>query len=261
MDRVLMYRGKVITASQGGGWLGKVTPFTLSEFSDIGEVFADLNHGDKVGFVLRHSERDETAEKNLTAAGIQYALDTGAKLANGIVTSSDDIALYSSSAQHCIDTAKYIAQGTGLYEETPEVTIDELLLKNHYEVTAPSTGWEDYSLAAYGEPCMYGGVFANIPAVTASMYGYLQNKITKKLNLFITHDQQLEMFTVTMCNRLIGLRFWSGAVNDGISERRWITYLAGLAIIRRASGSFEYYPVKSLDRGFQRDYNNIYTPG
>lgn len=255
-----MYNGKAV-CGQSGGFVGKVTPFTLSDFTDIGEVFADLGAGDKIGFVLRHSERDNTEAKNLTAAGIQYALDTGAKLANGIVDSPNDIALYSSSAQRCLDTARYIAEGTGLYLTTPTVTVDELLVRNHYVVTEPSTGWEDYSLASYGEPCIYGGVFLNIAAVTASMYGYLQKKITKKLNFFITHDQQLEMFTVTMCNRQIGLRFWSGAVNDGIAERRWITYLAGMAIIKRADGSFEYYPVKSLDRGYQRDYGNVYIPG
>ena len=260
MDRVLAYNGKLLSVNSGG-ILGQVSSFSLADFADIGDIYADLNHGDKVGFVLRHSEREESGARNLTPAGIQYALQTGAKFTDGIVTSSDDIVLYSSSAQRCIDTARYIAEGTGFYSGTPEVNIDELLVRNHYEVTAPSTGWEDYSLAAYGEPCIYGGVFANIPAVTASIYGYLQNKITKKLNFFITHDQQLEMFTVTMCQRQIGLRFWSGAVNDGISERRWITYLAGMAIIKRADGSFEYYPVKSLDRGFQRDYNNIYIPG
>lgn len=257
-----MYNGKLVSCGTHGKLIGQRTPFTLSEFYDIGSIFGDLRMGDKVGFVLRHSEREESEPKNLTSAGIQYALDTGAKLANGIVSSPNDIALYASSAQRCIDTARYIAQGTGLYgSDTPEVTIDELLLRNHYVVKKPSTGWEDYSLASYGEPCIYGAEFANIPSVTASMYGYLQLKITKKLNLFITHDQQLEMFTVTMCNRQIGLRFWSGAVNDGIAERRWITYLAGLAIIKRADGSFEYYPVKSLDRGYQRDYGNVYTPG
>lgn len=254
-----MYNGKIV-GGQSGSFVGKVTPFTLADFTDIGELYADLGMGDKIGFVLRHSEREEQDPKDLTPAGIQYALATGAKLANGIVSSSNDIALYSSSAQRCIDTARYIAEGTGLYSTTPEVSIDDLLRRNHYVVTEPSTGWEDYSLASYGEPCIYGGVFANIPAVTASMYGYLQNKISKKMTLFITHDQQLEMFVVTMCNRQIGLRFWSGAVNDGITERRWITYLAGLAIIKRADGSFEYYPVKSLERGFQRDYGNIYIP-
>ena len=259
MDRVLTYNGQLVYRPSGK-LVGKVTPFTLSDFADIGEIYADLNFGDKVGFVLRHSEREENEPKNLTPAGIQYALDTGAKIAaNGTVTASN-VVLYSSSAQRCIDTARNIALGTGAFQTTPEVIVDELLARNPYVVTEPSTGWEDYSLASYGEPCLYGGEFLNIAAVTASIYGYLQTKITKKLNLFITHDQQLEMFTVAMCQRQIALRFWSGAVNDGIDERRWITYLAGMAIIKRADGSFEYYPVKSLDRGFQRDYGNIYQP-
>ena len=260
MDRVLTYNGQLLYR-QSGKIIGKVTPFTLSDFADIGDIYADLNYGDKVGFVLRHSEREENKPKNLTPAGIQYALDTGAKIAaNGTVTASN-VVLYSSSAQRCIDTAQKIALGTGAFQTTPGVIVDELLARNPYVVTEPSTGWEDYSLASYGEPCLYGGEFLNISAVTASIYGYLKNKITKKLNLFITHDQQLEMFTVAMCQRQIALRFWSGAVNDGIDERRWITYLAGMAIIKRADGSFEYYPVKSLDRGFQRDYGNVYQPG
>lgn len=259
MDRILTYNGKVLRVA--GGIIVKRSPFTVSDFADIGEVYADLMPGDKVAFIIRHSERYDEPPRNLTDAGIQYALDTGAKFADGIAETQSDIALYSSTIQRCIDTASYIALGTGLAGNAPTVTTESYISSCPYEITAPAQGWEDYSLDAYDEPCLNGGVFADKAEVTSTILNFVKARMNKKLNILVTHDQLLEMFVVTMCNKQIALRFWSGAVNDGITERRWITYLAGMAVILRANGSYEYYPVRSLDRGFQRGYENIYTPG
>lgn len=238
------------------------TPFPWNSFTDIGTIYQSLGQNDQVAFIIRHSERSddedpETHEKMLTEAGIQYAIDTGEKLINGIAGSSD-IALYSSNKLRCIDTASYIAQGSGR-SGTP--TPIEYISSCPYEEQAPSEGWEDYSLFAYDLPSIHGGVFYAKSTITPQILDLVKGNMTKKLNIFVTHDQLLEIFVTDMCNKEISLRFWDGAINDGVNEKRWITYLAGLAIILRGNGSYEWCPVKSLDRGFQRSYDWRYIPG
>jgi hypothetical protein len=231
------------------------TQFPWNTFTDIGTIYQSLGQNDQVAFVIRHTERNEQGE--VTEAGIEYALHAGSKLSNGIA-SQTDIALYSSNKQRCITTAEKIAEGSGR-SGTP--TLIEYISSCPYEEIAPSSGWEDYSLFAYDLPSIHGGVFYPKTTITPQILDLVKNNMTKKLNIFVTHDQLLEIFVTDMCNKEISLRFWDGAINDGVNEKRWITYLAGLAIIRRGNESYEWCPVKSLDRGFQRGYDWRYVPG
>ena len=255
---LISFGGKVLGLS-GGGLIGfpQREQLPWNSFTDIGDVYDSLLPGEKVAFVIRHSEREESGDRNLTQAGIQYARDTGAKLAAGIAGTTD-VALYSSPVQRCVDTATYIGEGSGRTLQSP--TILSGLEGCPYEDTKPSEGWEDYSLFAYDLSSIHGGTFHAKTTITPQILSLVQNNMTNALNIFVTHDQLLEIFVVDMCNQEISLKFWSGAVNDGINEERWITYLAGLAIIRHTDGTYEWGPVKSLSRGYQTSYNNIYVP-
>ena len=238
----------------------------LYDFNSIDKVYQTLKSGDKVAFIIRHSERNDyyderTGQQELTDAGIQYARETG-KLLKGGIAQINDISLHSTDVNRTRDTAYNIAIGRGDFNITVEYTeTNEALKGSIYVEQKPYTGWEDYSLIAYDLPTQYGGVFKDIPTISQGILDYIKNNMKKTLNIFVTHDQLLEILTVYVTNKNISLRFWDDAINDGIYERRWITYLAGLSIIERSNGTYEIYPVRSLDKGFQRDYDNIYYPG
>lgn len=234
--------------------------FTMSDFTSISTVYNSLSEGDSIALLIRHSERTDNTQE-LTDAGITYATNLGASLTGG-VADINDIALYSTDVNRTKDTAYYIAIGRGdtKYTSSSEVDVSgaanidgEIYLK-----TKNVTGWEDFSKFAYDET--YSNEYYDKATISNQIIDYVKSNMTNTLNVFVTHDQLLEILTVYITNKQIALRFWDNAVNDGISEKRWITYLAGLAIIKRANGTYEIYPVKGLDRGFQRKYDNIYVP-
>lgn len=232
-----------------------------STFTDIADIYNSLQPDDKVAFIIRHSERDDIeGSHQLTPVGIQYAKDVGDKITG---TALADITFYSSTKQRCLDTAKYIAEGMGYTIQESDITTDQLISDCPYVITAPSSGWEDYSYYAYDLPTTQG-TWKNKYTITNQIFDFVTNRMNKKMNIFITHDQLLEIFVVDKCNQEIGLRFWEGAINDGQTDQghgRWITYLAGLAIIKHSDGTFDWMPVRGLDRGYQRSYSNIYIDG
>lgn len=238
---------------------GTRDPLPWDVFLTMEEVYQMLEPGEKVAFVIRHSERyQQEVSEDLTPDGRRYALEIGGPQLAGGIAGPDDIALYSSEKQRCIDTATLIGQGSG--RTLPAPTTIEYISHCPYKITEPSAGWEDYSLFAYDLPSIHGGVFRDKATTTAQILEVVQSRMTKTINLFVTHDQLLEIFVVDMCQKQIALRFWPGAVNDGVSEKRWITYMAGLAIIEHLDGSYEWCPVRTLSRGYQREYDEKVYP-
>ena len=221
------------------------------------EVYRSLNAGEKIAFIIRHSERDDYG--NLTQDGITWAREVGGGMLAGGLAGSDDIALYSSNKQRCIDTANLIAEGSGRTNlAQPEIL--STISSCPYGETPSGSGWEDYSLFAYDEPVIHEGYLHDKTEHTEEVFNLVTSHMSKILNFFVTHDQLLEIFVPTMTEKQISLRFWDGAVNDGIQEKRWITYMAGLAIIKKIDGSYEWCPVRTLSRGYQRDYHEKVYP-
>lgn len=262
LSNILQIGNKIITLNNKLLCTTRPDVLQTTQFNYISDFRYFMNEGDKISFIIRHSERNEyedptTGQQELTENGIKYAKLFGERLTG--LTAKDDISLHSTDYNRTRDTAKYIAQGRGDVVQTVETDQTKVSLKGSiYVKTAPSTGWEDYSYFAYGEPTRYGGEFYDIDQTSQNILNYVKNNMSKTLNIFVTHDQLLEILTVYVTNKQIGLRFWDGAINDGIQEKRWITYLAGIAIIKRKTGDYEIYPVRGLDRGYQTSYSNIY---
>lgn len=228
--------------------------FVINDFNDLTTVYKSLQPNDKVAFVIRHSERSSV---ELTSRGIEFAKALGAKLVGGIAV-KNDISLHSTNVNRTRETALYIAEGRGDEITTVETDSTNTQLEGQIYVNQKGSGWEDFSLAAYGQTPTHGYTFKDIKSVTNQILNYVKASMTHTLNLFITHDQLLEILTVTCCNQEISLKFWDNAVNDGVNEKRWITYLAGIAVIKRSNGTYEIYPVKGLGHGYQTSYNSTY---
>ena len=237
----------------------------MNYFTSIADVYADLNEGDKVLFLIRHSERtsDTSVTGPLTENGIQYAKDVGAMLVGGIADKNDISLLASEDAsgtgfKRTMQTAYYVMVGRGddAYSDYTELPHSIELEGSRYCIQKNVSGWEDYSKYAYNEP--YQNSYIDVTKdIDAFLLNYLKTT-DKTINIMVSHDQLLEIYTVKKCQEIgkqdIGLRFWDGAINDGVQERRWITYLAGMCIIKRADGSIEWVPVRGLSKGYQTGY-------
>ena len=63
----------------------------------------------------------------------------------------------------------------------------------------------------------------------------------KCINVLVSHDFMVLGMTVYATNKQIDLRYWE--------NRRWINYLAGVAIIFDPNGNLSFVPVCGLDSG------------
>ena len=236
---------------------GTRDPLPLNVFLTMREVYQMLEPGEKIAFIIRHSERDSNG--NLTQDGITWAREVGGGMLSGGLADENDMALYSSRVERCVRTATLIAEGSGR-SDIPAPTTLELISSCPYEETPPSSDWYDYSYFAYDLEPQQGAVFYPKSTITPQIFDLVTSNMTKTLNLFVTHDQLLEIFVVDKCDKQISLRFWPSAVNDAVSEKRWITYMAGLAIIEHLDGTYEWCPVRTLSRGYQREYDERVYP-
>ena len=240
------------------------------DFNDLASVFASLTENDNVAIVIRHSERDSSGA--LTTDGISYAESLGAKLKNSIVSSIDDIKLYATDAERTQQTAQLIAYGMGLTDSeysadfTNVTTYYPSMMKGSYFTSDDTSGWECWAKYANGLDTDY--TFVDLESATLQAIDYFGGKTSQvPVSLFVGHDQFLVPFSVE-CSRLmdstkvLDLSFYSGG------NSHWITYLAGVIIISRADGSgkidtgvgtYDVYPIRGLDRGYQVNYDTSYS--
>lgn len=253
-NKVLKFGGKCISV--------KGAPFSQTDFNDIADIYASLQPGDKVAFLLRHGERGPGygKEEPLTEEGIQECLAVGAKLRGG-AADKNQIEAHSTDFVRTQQTAFYIAKsrgddlwGTddGDYVNVPtDHNIDSDL---YYADGVSGLTYEEISAYAYevlGE--LYPedlNKFKSIDLITNLITDTIVTALRnsdKPLLLFTSHDSVLLPYTVHASKKKLDcLKFWE--------NHHWLYFCAGTAVVMRANGSVETYPVKGLDMGWFRPW-------
>lgn len=237
--------------------------FPMNVFNDIGEVYRSIQCNEKVIFIVRHGERDRkiTKESQLTENGIEEAQAMGAKLAGPI-----DFAFYHSGFVRTYQTALNIAVGRGQSQ-----IVDDTVAVNFSADTIPqlADGWylknsemRDsiakadslnnvnlvYTYWIYEDK--YSEAFYDLEERTQEL---LTNYVLKdydqlpKYTLMASHDQLLMPLTAYATQKQIDLKL------HDINSRRWINFLAGVAIIVNSDNQVRFVAVKGGDRGTTRD--------
>lgn len=235
--------------------------WNLSKFYSIPEVYASLNEGDKISFVIRHAERDADdhgTEGKLNANGELQATALGTLLQGGIAA-KNDIALYATSVYRCKQTASLIAKGRGDtvpgVDDFMDVALASDLLRGHaYTITEGSNSWDDLSRYAYGVE--YEGEYKDQKTISDSIVEYATPKDTDKtLNIYISHDFCMLPLVAYESNRKIDMKFYEAGGSQW-ETGKWINYLTGIAVIKRASGEIEIVNVTGLLTGVTNSGSN-----
>ena len=65
----------------------------------------------------------------------------------------------------------------------------------------------------------------------------------KRIGVFVSHDYVILPLVVYISERNIDLKYYKS------SSKRWLNYLAGLAVVLRPDGTRVFYAVKGLESG------------
>lgn len=264
-NKVVKFGGKLASAN---------TPeepvWSISDFNYLPDVIKSLKADDKIAILMRHAERGSDYSKTggLTENGKLQALQLGQNI-HWEYSDDPNVCLVSTNVKRTIETAYIVAYGMGLfyqydYNDLPSYETmaletnteigEEVFHGDIYKTEGSSVSWELMSKYAYEYENLTSSEkakFKDTPAkmyntITQSMDNIVNSDIGKKINIFVSHDMLLEPLTVTTSNNQIDLKFYE--------DKRWITYLAGIARIYKADGTIQTIPVRGLNKGYQTGY-------
>ena len=238
-----------------------VYSFPLDSWTYAYEVYESLKEGDRVVFVVRHSERDEGcsgSECDLNANGINMVKEIGVKFRGGLA-GVDDSYYGSSDAERCKTTSYLIATTRGdthLSSNQDVVNPIEVLKSKYYGEDLKSwPGRAEYYNKNPEEVAQKSMVLVN---------DLLNRTKGKTFSWFTSHDYVMVPLVEWATNLGIDYEKYRGIYNGVDSDNQdketdyfyWNNFLSGVAILVHKDNTFEIYPVKNLEDGFR--YNRCY---
>ena len=215
--------------------------YTDIGFNDIADVFAEVKANETVVFLLRHGERGRDYSKAglLTENGKAQARMVGEKIKNG------EQAFYAhSDYDRTKQTCENIAIGRGdefIHEEWG------ILNGDWYRRDIPAikrNGWDNWeSLSQWAYEGGKEEGFYNLEYRSKEWLDSLKSYLPrmKRINVLVSHDYMVTPMAVYASEGKVDLHYW---VN-----RKWINYLAGVAIIIDKDGNMRFKTVRGLDSG------------
>ena len=225
----------------------------VKDFTPLETVIENLAEDERLAVMLRHAERgsDYSDTGPLNSNGVKQSTTLGEKLVG-------DLEFYyaASPATRTHQTCSNIAKARGEVDTLAE-TIDFL---GGTWFVKDSAAYAQYKSDHSGSwnvtsKWLFEGSYADAfydlaPRCTQYLDSIIfpaLEKSGKRVGLFISHDLVLLPLVVYISQRNIDMRYYSS------SSKRWLNYLAGLAVVIKPDGSFVFYAVKGLDSGTMKE--------
>ncbi|MBR3618382.1 MAG: histidine phosphatase family protein [Bacteroidaceae bacterium] len=216
-------------------------------FNPIDCVLAEVNPNERVVFLLRHAERGWNYSRTgtLTENGKKQAQTVGERI------KSDEVAFYAHSDYiRTKQTCQNIAIGRGSEDvaagdEEWGILSGEWYEKDHGVVS--KNGWSSWENVSQWE---YEGGFEqgyyNLADRSEEWLDSLRAHLPtmRRLNILVSHDLMVSAMTVYLTNGMVDLRYWQ--------TKKWLNYLAGIAIIIDPQGNMRFRTVRGLDSGVMK---------
>ena len=244
---------------------------STTDFNDAQTVYQAVKttSGDRVMFIVRHSERDSSTGKQvgLNANGVslvtQYA---GSKLTGAPFDTVTGDAYYSTNVKRTVDTSYLV----GTARSNSNMPLNTALGSDWESCTVVDhSGDTESSIAAVAvtpgphthfNDSFSGGTDWN---TAKNYYSNNQSECTTKCEAainWLAEDSEGHPFTFLSSHDLCMIPFVCWATGNGnffsswnndydSNPTGWLNYLAGVAVIVHTDGSWEVYPVKLLDSG------------
>jgi len=198
-------------------------------------------------FIIRHSKRtnDTGPTGHLTDDGKKFAFELGQSLAT---IKYEDVYYGYSGYTRTKETCENIAKGMGQENYTLEILpgLDgDWYVKDSEKADEYSDsygGWEVFSKYAFEGA--FDDAFYDLETRSEQL---LENEILANLsnmnrvNILCTHDYLVVPLLAYITDGHANLRYYE--------KRKWVNYLAGVAMIISPDGSVRYEPVKGLETG------------
>ena len=229
----------------------------ITDFVDIQKVYEGIKDDEKVIFLLRHGERDQNATNKddpLSTNGIKDSKEVGAKLKKH----KEDFRLGASEFYRAQQTVISIALGRGqdtVVADTIRELNDDWYMVNRDTVNKVENSINGGGWAAIGA-YVYDGAFTD-DAETVAYYNLKDRSaeliedvllakydtVPERFIMLSSHDKLMVPFVAYCSDLNIDMDIRG---NGEIDVKKWINYLAGIAIIWDKSGNRRYVAVKGL---------------
>ena len=253
---------KLHACKSGNSKILKEKVFTdVSFYRTYAQASALVTSTDSIALIVRHSQKAGNGDAHLSTKGEEWAIEQGEVLSNLPTAFKNDVKYYSTNTNRTKETAiklSYGMTGTAITENDIDLSLANGILRSNYYLRGSNPGNPDWTLLskyAYnvvsGEGALTAEQLMNNFGTTAennlekvNLYtseiinGILSN-MTHKTNIFITHDNMLGPFVVTVTGMTIDMDYYQNP------DAEWVNYISGILLIKHSDGTFECIPIKT----------------
>lgn len=263
---------KLHACKSGNSKILKEKVFTdVSFYRTYAQASALVTSTDSIALIVRHSQKAGNGDAHLSTKGEEWAIEQGEVLSNLPTAFKNDVKYYSTNTNRTKETAiklSYGMTGTAITENDIDLSLANGILRSNYYLRGSNPGNPDWTLLskyAYnvvsGEGALtaeqlmnnFGTTAANnlekVNLYTSEIVNGILSNMTHKTNIFITHDNMLGPFIVTVTGMTINMDYYQNP------DAEWVNYISGILLIKHADGSFECIPVHTP----YQDNNIIFT--
>jgi len=233
-----------------------------SEFYTYAEILELVREGDKLGLVIRHSQKDTTRKTELSVTGEEWCEEIGDILAEKYTTG--ETTYFSSNATRAKNTADIISQriGDNVGPSNVNISLANDILNSYFFISGTNSSginitFDHLSAYSYCDSAELITLLDNTGKTITDIFGCgatdaaiatdinlkastittkLIQSMTSNLNIFVTHDNVLWPYVVTISGQQLAMRWYDG-------DRQAVNYLSGVAIIKHSDGTVELYPI------------------
>ena len=209
--------------------------FTTQDWNYGPDIYANVKPTDRIIYLVRHSKRgkDYSSTGGLTPNGKSWAREVGEHYVGGIAGNKTYYG--STSVVRCVETSYYVAMGRN---DSSIASMDDI----HNPVEVIESSYIVGSTSGMSNICKYYDNNASSVGTKATevINTLCAMTVGKKFSWFTSHDYLTIPLVEWVSNKKI----------DFVSNRTWINFMSGVAIIVHKDKTWEVYPVRNLDDGF-----------
>ena len=230
--------------SQASGEPAYNIPLDTSGFADIQAVYQSIQPNEKALFIVRHGDREPSVKKEsaLTDRGVEQALSVGQKL-----TGDEEFNYLSTDFVRTKETCHNIAIGRGQttfpYDTNNTFTSSAWILDKDKvtEYNSLDGNNSNIVISQWAYTGEYADAFNNLKETSESIISNTFQATQGRITVICSHDEFIVPLVAYLTDGKADVKAYE--------TRKWLYYLAGVAIIIDENGSRRAYSIRGLDKG------------
>ena len=222
------------------------TQFLMNDFNKVEDVYKNIKSGDRIIFLVRHSERmyDCSSKWWLSDQGIELAKWVWEKLKWMPFEDTSNDFYWSSIVKRTIETSYYVGESRG--SKVLEYKLEPDLWLEYPCVNHP----DDLDIVLHGDYFIGDYPYREIYSYYEENKDEINSKALDLIN-FLCKMTEWHPFSWITSHDTVSflLTEWSTDETLSFNSDEWTNFMEWIAIIIHPDGGWEVYPVKSLSEG------------